>query len=132
MVALVTGVIVGLILMQVKFADAGSAFTHTLNELRYYINCGIVVIICTAALMVVPNKAATLVGFLATIPLQVLFINLVPEMNYFVRAMWVILIALIFVIACSAKGGFRRNLIQYDSPIILRTGLVLALSLIHI
>ena len=129
---LVTGVTMGLILLYVKFENPEAAFTHTLNELRYYINCGIVVLICTAAFLVTPNRKATLIGFLSTIPLHLIIIYLFPDMNYFVRAMWVILIALFFVIIMSAKGGFRtiKELIQYDSPTILKVGGVLLASLI--
>ena len=132
LVTLVTGITMGLILLYVKFENPEAAFTHTLNELRYYINCGIVVLICTAAFMVVPNKKATLIGFLSTIPLHLIIIYLFPDMNYFVRAMWVILIALVFVMLASSKNGFRkwRELIQYDSPQILRTGGILAASLV--
>ncbi|MEL6863036.1 MAG: sodium/solute symporter [Bacteroidota bacterium] len=132
LVTLVTGVTMGLILLYVKFENPDAAFTHTLNELRYYINCGIVVLICTAAFMVIPNRQATLVGFLSTIPLHLLIIWLFPDMNYFVRAMWVILIALTFVMLVSSKNGFRkwRDLIQYDSPEIMRTGAILAASLV--
>lgn len=134
LVTLVTGITMGLVLLYVKFENPEAAFTHTLNELRYYINCGIVVLICTAAFMVIPNRKATLIGFLSTIPLHLIIITLFPDMNYFVRAMWVILIALTFVIVTSAKSGFRgwKDLIQYDSPVILRTGGVLAISLVLI
>ena len=132
LVALVSGITMGLILLYVKFENPQAAFTHTLNELRYYINCGIVVLICTAALLITPNKKATLVGFLSTIPLHLIIIYFFPEMNYFVRAMWVILIALTFVILASAKGGFRKwsELIQYESPTILKVGGILLASLI--
>lgn len=132
LVTLVTGITMGLILLYVKFKNPDAAFTHTLNELRYYINCGIVVLICTAAFMVVPNRKATLIGFLSTIPLHLIIIYLFPDMNYFVRAMWVILIALIFVMLVSSRNGFRKwkELIQYDSPAILKTGAALAISLI--
>ena len=122
----------GLILLYIKFENPEAAFTHTLNELRYYINCGIVVLICTAAFMATPNRRATLIGFLSTIPLHLIIISLFPEMNYFVRAMWVIVIALSFVMLMSAKGGLRslKELIQYDSPEILRVGGILLLSLV--
>ncbi|MEM9886045.1 MAG: sodium/solute symporter [Bacteroidota bacterium] len=132
LVTLVSGITMGLILLYLKFENPEAAFTHTLNELRYYINCGIVVLICTAAFLVTPNRQATLIGFLSTIPLHLIIISLFPEMNYFVRAMWVILIALTFVILFSAKDGFRslKYLIQYDSPQILRVGTVLLFSLI--
>jgi len=136
LVTLITGITMGLILLYVKFENPEAAFTHTLNELRYYINCGIVVLICTAAFMVAPNKKATLAGFLSTMPLHLIIISLFPDMNYFVRAMWVILIALAFVTAISAKNGFRtwKELIQYDSPKILKMGglLLVSLILVHI
>jgi len=134
LVTLVTGITMGLVLLYVKFENPEAAFTHTLNELRYYINCGIVVLICTAAFMVIPNRKATLIGFLSTIPLHLIIIQLFPDMNYFVRAMWVIVLALLFVVTASSKDGFRKwkELIQYDSPAIVRSGGFLALSLILI
>ncbi len=132
LVALFTGILMGLVLLYVKFKNPEAAFTHTLNELRYYINCGIVVLICTAAFMVTPHRRATLLGFLSTIPLHLIIIHYYPEMNYFVRAFWVIFIALLFVVLFSAKNGFRgiKELIQYDSLTILKMGGVLLLSLI--
>jgi len=134
LLSLVTGVTIGQILIYVKFENPQAAFTHTLNELRYYINCGIVVLICTAAFMAIPNRKATLIGFLSTIPLHLIIIQIFPDMNYFVRAMWVIMIALAFVIAVSSKDGFinRKELIQYHSRAIARIGGVMALSLILI
>jgi len=130
--ALVTGITMGFILLYVKFKNPGAAFTHTLNELRYYINCGIVVLVCSAAFMIVPNNKAALVGFLSTIPLHLIFIYLFPEMNYFVRAFWVILIALTFVIGMSSKSGFRSRseLFQPDSQGVRTLGWVLMVSLI--
>jgi len=136
LVTLVTGITMGLILLYVKFENPEAAFTHTLNELRYYINCGIVVLICTAALMLIPNKKAALIGFLSTIPLHLMIINLFPDMNYFVRAFWVIYLALSFVILMSARGGMRSlsELVQYDKPSIGRYGLMLlgSLVLVHL
>ncbi|MEL7119045.1 MAG: sodium/solute symporter [Bacteroidota bacterium] len=134
LVSLFTGITMGLVLLYVKFLNPEAAFTHTLNELRYYINCGIVVVICTAAFMVIPNKRATLIGFISTIPLHLVIIWFFPEMNYFVRAMWVILIAMAFVFIASSKNGFRKwkDLFQYDTPAIRNTGLLLLLSLILI
>lgn len=132
LVTLITGVTMGLILLYVKFKNPEAAFTHTLNELRYYINCGIVVLICTAAFMVTPHKKAALIGFLSTIPLHLILIQFFPDMNYFVRAMWVIIIALGFVMIASARNGFRpwRDLIQSDSLQVSRLGAVLLVSLV--
>lgn len=132
LVTLVTGVTMGLILMYVKFNNPEAAFTHTLNELRYYINCGIVVLICTTVLVVIPNKKTALIGFLSTIPLHLIIIQAFPDMNYFVRAFWVIIIALIFVLATSLQGGFMRfrNPFKSDSKQISIMGLLLLISLI--
>ncbi len=93
LVTLCTGVMMGLVLMWIKFGDQGEAFTHTLNDLRYFVNCGIVVLICTAVFLKVPRHRFALAAFLLTVPLNLLLRKIFPDMNYFVRAMWVILIA---------------------------------------
>jgi len=135
LLTLITGITMGLILLYVKFENPEAAFTHTLNELRYYINCGIVVLICTAAFLAFPNHKVSLAAFFSTIPLHIILINVYPDMNYFVRAMWVILIAFaISAIGGLMKGGFRKweELIQYDSPEIAKVGLGLLLSLVSL
>ncbi len=101
---LITGIVMGLILLYVKFENPEAAFTHTLNNLRYYINCGIVVIICTTAFVAFPNHQRAIIGFSSTIILHLLIVNLFPEMNYFVRAMWVIIIAFIISALGFQKG----------------------------
>ncbi len=129
---LISGVIMGLILLHLKLSDSSSAFTHTLNELRYYINCGIVVLICTAALMRAPHRKVTLGAFLLTIVLQLLFKSVWPEMNYFVRAGWVILIALSVSVSAAAGAGFSSlmgNLKTTDQSV-RWTGIGLMISLI--
>lgn len=132
LVSLVTGILMGLVLLYVKFENPTLAFTHTLNELRYYINCGIVVLICTAAFWILPNQLMTLVAFLSTVPLQILFQKFFPDMNYFVRCGWVISIAFLLVSIFSLKGGWRsrRELIQFTDPLIGRIGLGLVVSLL--
>ncbi|MEL6191418.1 MAG: sodium/solute symporter [Bacteroidota bacterium] len=135
LVTLITGVTMGFILLYLKFQDPDAAFTHTLNELRYYINCGIVVLICTAAFMVAPKHRLTLAAFVSTIPLHLIIIQIFPDMNYFVRAMWVILIAFgISALGSIGTGGFRkfRELFHYDSPEIGKIGLGLLVSLISL
>ena len=92
-VCLFTGILIGLVLLYLKFENPEAAFTHSLNELRYYINCGIVVLICTAGFLLLPNHKIALFAFFSTIPLHLIIIWLFPDMNYFVRAGWVILIA---------------------------------------
>ncbi|MBO6573980.1 MAG: sodium/solute symporter [Rhodothermales bacterium] len=132
LVALVTGCLMGLVLLYLKFEDPGAAFTHTLNELRYYINCGIVVLICTAVLVAVPRERIVLLAFFLTIPLNLFILQAFPAMNYFVRAFWVIVIAF-GVIALTTP---RRNwvsggeLLTSHSPSVARAGLLLAASLV--
>lgn len=115
-VILIIGVTMGCILLYAKFGDEEVAFTHTLNELRYYINCGIVVAICGAAFLLKPNHRLALVAFLSTIPLHLIiggfdligFDGLFPNMNYFVRAGWVIFIGfLILAIPTLYRNGNR-------------------------
>ncbi len=94
LVTLFTGILMGLILLYVKFKNPEVAFTHTLNEFRYYINCGIVVLICSAAFILAPNYRLVLLAFLLTIPTNILLKQFFPDMNYFVRAGWVIVLGL--------------------------------------
>ncbi len=128
---LITGVTMGFVLLYIKFANPGTAFTHTLNELRYYINCGMVVLICSAGFMMAPNHKLALFAFLFTIPLHLIILSCFPGMNYFVRAMWVILIGLSIVSVSAWRHGWHhwRDLIRYDSPGVAQVGIGLLTSL---
>ena len=97
-----TSLIMGLVLLYLKFDDPDSAFTHTLNNLRYYINCGIVVLICSAVILSKPRREIVLFAFIATLPINISLQIFFPEMNYFVRAFWVIFIGLSITIAGSS------------------------------
>ncbi len=132
LVTLFTGITMGLVLLYVKFENPEVAFTHTLNELRYYINCGIVVLICSAAFLVAPNHRITLAAFLSTIPLHLLIIQFFPSMNYFVRAMWVVIIAFLIAYLGAFKYGWKRpsEFLEADSVIVKRIGIGLLLSLV--
>ena len=127
----ITGVTIGIILLNLKFSNPDDAFTHTLNELRYYINCGIVVIICAAIFLVAPKYKITLIAFFATVILQLILKFIFPDMNYFVRAMWVILISF-FMIKLFSKTKFKsiKSLIHSDSNQIKKLGLGMLISLI--
>ena len=126
-----TGATIGIILLNLKFSNPDDAFTHTLNELRYYINCGIVVLICTTIFLVAPKHKITLVAFFGTVILQLILKFIFPDMNYFVRAMWVILISF-FMIKLFSKTKFKRikSLIHSDSNQIKKLGLGMLISLI--
>jgi len=127
----VTGVTVGILLLYLKFSDPNAAFTHTLNELRYYINCGIVVVICAAVFLVAPQHKITFAAFLSTLIFQFIFKSFFPEMNYFVRAMWIILIGFFLIIVFS-KTRFKnpRVFFQTASKQITGIGLGMLISLI--
>lgn len=133
-VTLCTGVMMGLVLLYLKFENPAAAFTHTLNELRYYINCGIVVLICSVGFLVTPEKKVALLAFVSTIPLHLSLIWMFPEMNYFVRAMFVILIAFLVLAVASSKYGWRkrRELLVADSILIGRLGWALLASLVFL
>ena len=121
----------GLILLYLKFDNPDSAFTHTLNNLRYYINCGIVVLICSAVLLIKPNLKLVLTAFLLTLPLNIGLQVALPEMNYFVRAFWVIFSGLSIALL-SSKGQLNGlvSLFQPANEQIKRWGWALAASLL--
>jgi len=134
LVTLCTGILMGLILMYIKYQDSGAAFTHTLNELRYFINCGIVVLICSAILLVKPSHRGALIGFIITVPLQFLIMHLYPEINYFFRAFLVIITGLVVVILTSLEGGVSNftGLVKAADVKVGRLGYALLISLVMI
>jgi len=131
LLSFISGVVIGIVLLYLKFNNPEAAFTHTLNELRYYINCGIVVLICAAAFLAFPKQKVALLGFISTVPLQFLFIWLFPDMNYLVRAMWVIIVGFT-VIWLGSTTGFVKNKLKPEpaSPMLAKAGIGMAISLI--
>lgn len=130
-----TALLMGWILLYLKFKNPSAAFTHTLNELRYYINCGIVVLICTAALVTIPNKKRVLWAFVLTLPLNLILQYSFPEMNYFVRAFWVIFSGLVFAISANLKSlqAPSRLFVAHSSKEVWRgLGLGISLVVLHI
>ena len=126
-----TALLMGMVLLYLKFDDPNSAFTHTLNNLRYYINCGIVVLICSAVILIKPRQEIVLFAFIATLPVNILLQIFLPEMNYFVRAFWVIFIGLSLTTLAS-RGQFNSllSLFRPANNLTRNFGWVLAISLI--
>ena len=126
-----TALIMGMVLLYLKFDDPNSAFTHTLNNLRYYINCGIVVLICSAVILTKPRQKIVLFAFIATLPINISLQIFLPEMNYFVRAFWVILIGLLLTTLAS-RGRFNSllSLFRPANNLTRNFGWALAISLI--
>ncbi len=135
LVTLLSGVIVGIFLAYLKLNNAGEAFTHTLNDIRYYVNCGIVVLICVAAFLLSPNRHLTLFAFLFTVPMQ-LFIAWAfedPELNYLIRALVVIgTCFLIVAVPTYINNGARKwkDLLVYDGAVVKTFGWALLASLV--
>ena len=129
--SLSTALLMGFVLLYLKFDDPNSAFTHTLNNLRYYINSGIVVLICSAVVLLKPNRNVVLLAFIATLPLNIALQLLMPEMNYFVRAFWVIIIGIfITVIGSMGKLNSLLGLFQPADKYSRNWGWVLAITLV--
>ena len=68
--SLCTALLMSMVLLYLKFDSPESAFTHTLNNLRYYINCGIVVLIISAIFLIKPKVKVILMAFIMTIPVS--------------------------------------------------------------
>ena len=126
-----TALIMGMVLLYLKFDNPNSAFTHTLNNLRYYINCGIVVLICSAVILTKPRQEIVLFAFITTLPINISLQIFLPEMNYFVRAFWVILIGLLLTTLAS-RGRFNSllSLFRPANNLTRNFGWALAISLI--
>jgi SSS family solute:Na+ symporter len=126
-----TALVMGFVLLYLKFDDPNSAFTHTLNNLRYYINCGVVVLICSAVVLLKPNRNIVLFAFIATLPLNIALQLYMPEMNYFVRAFWVIIIGLfITIIGSMGKLNSLLSLFQPADKYSRNWGWALAITLV--
>ena len=128
-----TAILMSMILLYLKFDSPESAFTHTLNSLRYYINCGIVVLIISAIFLIKPKVKVILIAFIMTIPLNFLIQFLFTEINYFLRAFVVIIFGLIIVFFYNRKKLLSFNFILNSSSIKnTYIGIILLLSLILI
>ena len=126
-----TALLMSMILLYLKFDSPESAFTHTLNSLRYYINCGIVVLIISAIFLIKPKVKVILIAFIMTIPLNFLIQFSFTEINYFLRAFIVIVFGLIIVFFYNRKKILSFNS-ALNSSSIKNTyiGIILLLSLI--
>ena len=126
-----TALLMGMVLLYLKFDDPNSAFTHTLNNLRYYINCGIVVLIFSAVILIKPKQEIVLFAFISTLPVNISLQIFLPEMNYFVRAFWVILIGL-SLSTLASRGQFNSllSLFMPANNLTKNFGWALAISLI--
>ena len=132
-IALCVGLTIGIYLLYLKLDKPQIAFTHVLNNLRYYINCGIVLLICTSVLLIKPNKKIIFRLLVLSIPLNLAIEKLVPELNYFLRAFTVIISLLILSIFFSKRKIKNIKSLFYPSSKLIRNlGYLLLGSLILI
>ena len=136
-VTLFIGIAMAFYLSDLKFSEQYRAFTHTLNELRYYFNHGFVVVVCTAALLLMPSKWLALAAFLITVPVNfVLQKYLLPDgFPYLVRALIVITSCFALVsIPTILKNGLLpiKEFVKSADPRVTRYGLMLLCSMIAI
>ncbi|RNC89969.1 MAG: hypothetical protein ED555_11040 [Allomuricauda sp.] len=136
LVGLFTGIATAIYLISYKITNAESAFTHALNDMRYVFNTGFVVIICVAAFLVFPKKKLALLGFVSTLPINVLSRWAYPEMNYLIRALLIIVIGILIVaIPTIYRNGWKpwREYIEFGDQKVkwFGFGLLLSLAICH-
>ncbi len=134
LVTLFTGITMGLVLLFIKFNNSETAFTHTLNQLRYFVNCGIVVLIVGAVIFIRPSHRGALLAFIVTVPFQFLILWIFPDMNYFMRAFWVIIsgLAMLALLSWPVKTCSPASLFKGSGVSTGRFGWILLASLIMI
>ena len=133
LVSLISALTMGLILLYIKFDNPSLAFTHKLNEIRYYINCGIVVLICSALILIRPKLKPVFIGFILTLPINILIQFYFPEINYFLRAFFSVVIGLSISIVLNFESLTSLNkLIIFGSKDIRNFGIIMLISLIII
>lgn len=111
---LIFGLAVAFLLLNTKLNNPELAFTHNLNEFRYYINNGIAVILCIAMFVVAPSTKMAFGAAILTVPLTLYIKEYHPDLNYFVRSGVVIMGGFLMALIPSWVGE-RRN---RDVPLI--------------
>jgi len=130
----VTGALFAFVVVYVKFGDPGFPLTHWFNSMSYYIKIGFVIIIMSAMFLYEPNRKLVLCTMLFSVVLTFIIQSQFPELNYFIRSSWVIVIGfLLIAIPTVIKNGFRLphdRFIEVSHKSVLHFGIILALSLV--
>ncbi len=134
MASFVTGAIFSFIVVYVKFGNPEFPLTHWFNAMSYYIKIGFVIIIMSAMFLYSPSKKLVLATMIGSVFITLIFQTMLPELNYFVRTAWVIVIGfLIIAIPTVVKNGLRLphdRFVEISDKSVLHFGIILALSLI--
>ena len=90
-------------------------------------------LICSAVLLVKPNKKVVLLAFVATLPINIGLQLIFLEMNYFVRAFWVIFSGLsLGIIGSKGRLNSLLSLFQPANKQSRNWGWALAISLLFL
>lgn len=134
MVSFITGALFAFIVIYVKFGNPEFPLTHWFNSMSYYIKIGFVIIIMSAMFLYSPPRRLVLFTMLSSIIITYAFQTLLPELNYFVRTSWVIVLGFVIIaIPTIIKNGFRLpegRFFEVSHRSVLHFGIILALSLI--
>lgn len=134
--SLITGVLFAFIVVYVKFGNPGFPLTHWFNSMSYYIKIGFVIIVMSAMFLYKPNRQLVLFTMILSVLVTYGFQTIFPEMNYFVRTAWVIVIGFSMIaVPTVIKNGFKlpqENLFQVSHKNVMHFGIILALSLIAV
>ena len=131
--ALVSGVLFSFVVIYVKFGNQDFPLTHWFNELSYYVKNGFVLLVLAAVFLLRPSRRLVLATLLSSVLLYLALNIAFPEMNYFVRSAWVIVVTFAAVaIPTIARNGWRLDqaLLVVSQPSVARFGTALAVSLV--
>jgi SSS family solute:Na+ symporter len=132
--ALITGTLFGFVVVYVKLGNPTFPLTHWFNELSYYVKNSFVLIICAAVFLVSPSRRLVLFTMLFSVFLNIAFKAAFPEMNYFVRSAWVIVISFAMVaLPTTFRNGWnlqKDGLFVISSNFVAKFGVLLAVSLV--
>ena len=131
--ALVSGVLFSFVVIYVKFGNPAFPLTHWFNELSYYVKNGFVLLVLAAVFLLRPSRRLVLTTLLSSVLLYLALNVAFPEMNYFVRSSWVIVVTFAAVaIPTIVRNGWRLDqaLLVVSHRSVARFGTALAVSLV--
>jgi len=134
--AFIAGTLFSFVVIYVKFGNPSFPLTHWFNELSYYVKNGFVIIIMAAVFLVNPSKRLVLFTMLFSVLFTYIFKSIFPDMNYFIRSIWIILLSFaIIALPTFVRDGFKipeKSMIETSNRNVARLGIILALSLIAV
>ena len=121
-------------MIYVKFGNAGFPLTHWFNSMSYYIKIGFVIIIMAAMFLYSPSRKLVLGTMIMSVFLTYALQTIYPDLNYFVRTAWVIIIGFtVIAVPTVWKNGLKLphdKFFEFSSRSALNFGIILALSLV--